>query len=167
MFIISKSIVLYYSLEQETKTLAEIISDSTGFEIKELILEEPTDKSDQKTYHWKGKKYVISKNPKIEDLGVTFDDYDLIFIGSPVWELTYSPAVKALFDSFEIKNKKIAVFFTHEGEKGNFLNDFKDLVSENELIGYIDFYDPLNSNLESIEEEISRWAKGIKKREKS
>ncbi len=165
MFIISKSIILYYSLDQETKTLAEIISDSTGSEIKELILEEPTDRNDQKIYHWKGKKYMISKNPKIEDLEITFDDYDLIFIGSPVWELTYSPALKSLFENYEIKNKKIAIFYTHEGEKGNFLSEVKGLISENELVGYIDFYDPLNSNLESIEEEISRWAIGIKERE--
>ena len=108
---------------------------------------------------------MISKNPKIEDLEITFDDYDLIFIGSPVWELTYSPALKSLFENYEIKNKKIAIFYTHEGEKGNFLSEVKGLISENELVGYIDFYDPLNSNLESIEEEISRWAIGIKERE--
>jgi len=164
VFEISKSIVLYYSLEQETKTLAEIISDSTGFEIKELILEEPTSINDQQTYHWKGKKYNVSKNPKIEDLEISFNDYDLIFIGSPVWELTYSPAIKSLFENNEIRNKKIAVFFTHEGEKGNFLSEFKELIGENELVGYIDFYDPLNSNLDSIEEEISKWAKGIKEK---
>lgn len=165
VFTISKAIVIYYSLEQETKTLAEMISDASDIEIKELMPIEPEDRRDCKTYFWKGKKYDLANDPKLEDLEISIDDYDLIFIGTPVWELTYSPPVKSFFNDYEMKNKKIAVFYTHEGEKGDFLEKFKDLIGENELVAYIDFYDPLNSNLESVEEEICKWAEVVMKKE--
>jgi flavodoxin len=45
--------------------------------------------------------YSFDKNP---------NDYDLIFIGTPVWAFSYAPAFNSFFDKIKIINKKIALF---------------------------------------------------------
>ncbi|MFH1472213.1 MAG: hypothetical protein ABIF85_04880 [Nanoarchaeota archaeon] len=44
-------------------------------------------------------------------------DYDMIFIGTPVWAFSYSAPFNTFFHETELKNKKIALFICHGGGK--------------------------------------------------
>ena len=78
-----KSLVVYYSRTNTTKKLAEDIASKTGADVEEI--------KPKKDYHGKlgyarGGKHAISE--KIIDLEpLKFDpaDYDLVYLGVPVW----------------------------------------------------------------------------------
>ena len=44
-----------------------------------------------------------------------FDQYDIIFIGGPIWWGTYPQVMFTFFDSYDLNGKTIYPFTTHEG----------------------------------------------------
>ncbi len=52
---------------------------------------------------------------RIEPLDVEVEDYDLVFVGTPVWADSAAPAVRAFVITFGPRCKHLAFFATHWG----------------------------------------------------
>ena len=65
---------------------------------------------------------VVIDNPTQAD----FDQYDIIFIGGPVWWGTYPQVMFTFFDTYDLNGKTIYPFTTHEGSGlGSCVNDVR------------------------------------------
>ncbi len=94
----------------------------------------------------------IKKNPQ---------GYDLLFIGTPVWVWTYSPPINTFFSNYSLLNKKIALFCCHGGGKGDIFNKMKKNLANNQILGEIDFQEPLKNNTDVNIQKAIYWAKDI------
>jgi len=105
-----KSIVIYYSRTNNTKTVSEILAKTLGSDLRPLV-----DKNSRKGplgYMSAGISSVTAKRAKLIDPDYDVSAYDLILIGTPVWAGRPTPAVLTLFDNIDLKGKKVVVFCT-------------------------------------------------------
>lgn len=157
-----KSIIIYYSYEENTDFIAKIISDSTGSEILRLKPKKEPIKKGLSKFLWGGLQVMLKKKPDLEDFEFNPDNYDTIFIGTPVWAGSFTPAINSFFAKYNnIKNKKIALFVCNAGGKGKIYQKLENKLAENEILGKIDFIDPLKKNKDKNENKARKWATKI------
>ena len=78
-----KSLVVYYSRSNITKRLAENIASKTGADIEEIV---PKVNYQGKLGYARGGKHALSeKIIEIEETKFNPEDYDVVYIGAPVW----------------------------------------------------------------------------------
>jgi len=110
-----KALVVYYSLTGKTKLVAEAIAQNLNTDIRRV--------EDLRKRSVLGRlSGVISaiRNMKSEIKPADFDihNYDLVFIGTPVWAFKPTPAINTFILKADFKNKKVVLFITMGGIGG-------------------------------------------------
>jgi flavodoxin len=160
-----KSLVVFYSLEGNTRLLADAIADAADAKILEL--------KPKKGIRVGGFLKIIvgvfqvmfRRKPKVLPLEKNPEDYDLLFIGTPVWAGTFTPAIRTFFSDVNLNDKKIALFCSYAKDKGVVFDEMKDKLSGNEIVDTQSFKQPGEENQEKDKEEniqaAKRWAKEV------
>lgn len=156
-----KKLVVFYSFEGNTKLMAETIAKEIDADVLEIKPEKEMKSRGFMKFFWGGKSVMTKEEPKLLPLDKNVEDYDLIFIGTPVWAWSYAPAFKSFFSNNKITDKKIALFCCHGGGKGKIFEKMKEQLENNEILGEIDFRDPLKRNSTEDIENVKIWAKDI------
>ena len=107
-----KYLVLYYSQTSNTKAVAEEIASALGADIEEIIAEVPYDGDFRETIDRCQKEREEGVIPAVKPLNVHVADYDVIFLGYPVWFGTYAPPVASWLNDVDLSGKKIVPFCT-------------------------------------------------------
>ncbi|MFA6529068.1 MAG: flavodoxin [Candidatus Gracilibacteria bacterium] len=95
-----RKLVVFYSFEGSTKLLAKAIAETIEADILELKPKKETVKSHGfAKYFWGGKQVLFKQKPVLEKFDKNPDDYDVIFLGTPVWSWTYTPAMRSFLES--------------------------------------------------------------------
>jgi len=125
-----KILIVYYSLHNgNTRIVAEHIQKNVGGDIFRIETvnaypAEYRDVTDQAK-----KELQSGYRPPLKNKVTNFDQYDIIYLGSPNWWNTIVPAVMTFLDSYNFKGKTIVPFITHEGSHlGASVNDIKKLA---------------------------------------
>lgn len=153
-----KTLVLFYSLEGHVRQLAEAIAEGTGAEVAEL---KPKDDIPSKGFlrYVKGGSQVLRKEkPEIRPLPADPSEYDILFIGSPVWAGGYTPALRTFFSNYNLEGKKAALFTSHRGGKGTALDQMAEALEGN-VLAQKDFNE--KNGMEQNCAEIKEWAQNI------
>ncbi len=158
-----KKLVVYYSLEGNTKLIANEIAKTVGADVLELKPKKDVSPKGLMKFFQGGRQVMQKEEPALEPFAKRPEDCDEIFIGSPVWAWTYAPALKTFFSETHLKDKKIALFCCSGGGKGKTLDNMKERLTGNDIIGETDFIVPLQRNTEENVEKAKKWAKGIVK----
>jgi len=124
----NKTLIVYYSLFQNTKNLALEIAKQTGGTIRELI----PDKNYSFDYNTAAKEVrnQIARGfcPNLISGNESIDNYQTIFIGTPNWFKTLAPPVMSFIKQHDFTGKMIIPFCTHGG--GGFCQIEKDIARE-------------------------------------
>ncbi len=128
-------LTVYFSHGGNTQAVAEMIHAAVGgdmFRI-ETVDEYPAEYRDVVA---KAKKEVESGyRPAIRGKVKNFDDYDVIFVGSPCWWYTMAPAVATFLSSYDFAGKTVVPFMTHEGSRfARTLDDIRKICPEARLL---------------------------------
>lgn len=112
-----KIAVVYYSLEGNTKSVAETIAERLGAELIELkcVKSYPTGKVSK--FLWGGKSVTFGEMPELMAYDFKADDYDAVIIGSPVWASKYAPPLKTFLTENDLTGKKLGFFVCCAGGK--------------------------------------------------
>jgi len=156
-----KALVAFYSLEGNTRLIANMISKIAKTDILELKPKKQLNSKSFFKYIWGGKQIVMNEKPELEDYKVDCGKYDLIFIGTPVWVSTYAPAIKTFISANDLGKKDIALFCCYGGTPGRTFNELKKTLSKNKIISTISFKDPLHLEKKSIEDQLNKWLNRI------
>lgn len=156
----SPVLVVYYSLEGNTKLVADAIAAATGATTLRLVPVKDLDPSKGGKYLWGGRQVVMRSKPALETLAVDPLAFDTIFIGTPVWAWTYTPAIRTFLSMVPLTGKRIAVFCTHEGGPKKAMEKLKKALAGNDIIGEKEFYKPLASKDEA-EKDAADWARAV------
>ena len=108
-----KSLVVFYSRTNTTKTVAESIAKLLKADTEEIT--SVKDRSGPMGYIISGKEAVLKQLAEIEQTKINPKDYDLIIIGTPVWGWTMSSPVRTYLTKNKDLFKKIAFFCTMGG----------------------------------------------------
>ena len=107
-----KKLVLYFSESGTTKAVAEELQKQLGADIESILPEEPYSGNFQATMQRVQKENQSGTLPKIKPLKAKIADYDVIFLGYPIWGGTYASPVASLLKEQDFAGKKIVPFCT-------------------------------------------------------
>ena len=107
-----KMLVLYYSQTSNTKAVAQEIATRLKIDIEEITLVEPYDTAFQATIDRCKADREKGITPEINPLKSDIGDYDIIFLGYPIWFGTYAPPIATLLDKIDLSGKKVVPFCT-------------------------------------------------------
>lgn len=156
-----KTLVVYYSFEGNTRLIAHAIAQSTGADIQELVTEDQPKSRGFSKYFWGGRQVMTRQRPKLMPLEKNAADYDVIFIGTPVWAFRPAPAMSSFLESVRLTGKKIALFCCSGGGMGRTLEIMKTSLEGNVFLSTIHFVEPKRTRPEVSEERAGQWAKDV------
>jgi flavodoxin len=134
-----KTLIVYYSLEGNTKLIAETIAKEMNADIMECKPKKDISKKWFMKYVRGGRQAVMKSEPELEKLSKDASKYDTIIIGTPVRAFTYTPAIRTFFKTIKLQSKKIALFCTHEWGPGSTLENMEQYLIHNNIISKIEF----------------------------
>lgn len=107
-----KILILYFSHTGNTRTIAGYIHEATESDIMEIqTVEKYTE--DYNTLLAQARQEVAGNySPAISTTVDNIQEYDIIFIGYPIWVETAAPPVRTFLNSHDLDGKKIVPFCT-------------------------------------------------------
>lgn len=154
-------LVLYYSYSGNTKAIAEIIASELHADIERLVPVKEMESQGFSKFIWGGSKVFMKKKPLLKQLDTDPMSYDEIFIGTPVWAWTYSPAIRTLLEDDYFSGKKVYLFCTHEHILGKTLERAKRLINERNQFEKAVAFKIANNDLQSQVDRAQKWVKTI------
>ncbi len=156
-----KSLVIFYSFTQNTKFIAETIAKNIDADLMEIKPIKDIQNKWFMKYIWWWRQVFMKEKPILYSFDKNPNDYDLIFIGTPVWAFSYAPAFNSFFDKIKIINKKIALFSCSGWMVGQTFKLMKNQLSQNEIISEKSFIEPLKRDIDQNEIEAKKWSEEI------
>ena len=115
----SKVLVAYFSAGGVTKKLAEKLKEAAGADLFEIAPETPYTKAD---LNWMDKKSrsTIEMNdpscrPAIRTKVENMEQYDVVFVGFPIWWYREPSIIDTFMESYDFSGKTVIPFATSGG----------------------------------------------------
>ena len=166
----SKSIVIFFSHAGDnysvgnvevgnTKIVADYISEIAGADQFEIV-----------THKYDGTAYTPLINlakeeanngelPPYEGDAPDLSQYDIVFIGGPVWWGTYPQVMFTLFKDINLDGKTVIPFTTHEGSGlASCVSDVKKAFPKAKVTGEFSIY---GHEVRSGRAKVEKWLKGL------
>lgn len=149
-----KVLVAYFTLTGNTEKAAKIIAEETGADLYQIELVTPYPSEYKEQTALAKKELADGTLPAIKPWPENIGEYDVVFVGSPVWWGTMATPVRTFLASGALKGKTVIPFVTHGG--GGADNSFTDTAKLCEGCNVItDGW----SGYSSITIGVGRWAK--------
>lgn len=114
----NKMLIVYFSHSGNTRKVAEQIHAFTGADMLELIPAEPYPENYEALVNLAQEQKRQNARPAIATpMPANIGDYDVIFLGYPVWDYTMPMILYTFLDKYHFPGKKIAPFSTHMGSR--------------------------------------------------
>jgi len=156
-----KKLVIYYSLEGNTRFIAEQVAAAVAADLLELKPKHDIQPRGFMRYFWGGKQVIMQAKPELLPFAVNPADYDLLFIGTPVWAWNYAPALNTFFAKVKLQGKLIGLFCCSGGMEGKTRANMARALAGNTIIGEIGFQDPLKHDRHADAKRAQQWAQEL------
>lgn len=135
----SRKLVAYFSATGVTAKVAELIADAAGADVYQIQPEVPytaadlnwMDKNSRSSVEMNDKKIrpaMVKRNLRVED-------YDVVFLGFPIWWYVAPTIINTFLESFDFAGKKIILFATSGGSGfGKTVEELKVSVTDDTQI---------------------------------
>ena len=113
-----KTLVAYFSASGNTASLAKRVAEAAKADLFEIKPVEPYTDADLR---WTNplarcnKEKIGKKNVPIESRVADFDEYEMVYIGFPVWYYGAPNIIETFVKSYDFSGKKVALFATSGG----------------------------------------------------
>ena len=114
-----KVLVAYFSASGTTKGVAQQLAEVTGGTLHEIKPEQPYTDAD---LDWRNKKSRSSvemqdrkSRPAITDKLTNLQDYDVIYVGFPIWWNTCPTIINTFMEAYDFQGKTVIPFATSGG----------------------------------------------------
>ena len=106
-----KILVAYFSYSGTTKNVATALSEKTGADLFEIAPQ----KEYSNVYMQSNSEIRRGSRPELTENVSNMDDYDIVFVGYPVWWHATPAPVNTFLESYDLKGKLIIPFCTSGG----------------------------------------------------
>lgn len=135
----SKKLVAFFSASGVTADAAKKIAEAAGADLYEIVPEVPYTKADL-DWQDKGSRSSVEmadrkSRPAITDNDAGVGNYDIIFLGFPIWWYTAPTIINTFLERYDLSGKTIILFAT-SGSTGfdKAVSDLKVSVSDSAVI---------------------------------
>ena len=112
----SKKLVAYFSASGTTAKLAKDLAGAMDADLYEIKPAVPYTKADLNWMNPKARSTVEMKDkssrPAIADRDAHVEDYDVIFVGFPIWWYVAPTIINTFLESYDFSGKKVVLFAT-------------------------------------------------------
>ena len=157
-----RTLVAYFSATGITAKAAHVLADAINADLHEI---EPAVRYTEADLNWTNKNSRssvemadLSSRPAIANKVENMDEYDVIFVGFPIWWYVAPTIINTFLESYDLSGKTVVLFATSGGSGfGRTLERLEDscsgvILKEGKL-----FNGPVD------EEELAKWAESMMK----
>lgn len=115
----SKILVAYFSASGVTAKVAKTLAKAAGADLYEIKPEVPYTQAD---LNWMDKRSRSSvemndqaSRPALADRDAKIEDYDMVFLGFPIWWYVAPTIINTFLESYDFSGKTIILFATSGG----------------------------------------------------
>ncbi len=153
----SKYLIAYFSASGVTKRVAEKLATVVGGDLYEITPEKPytredlnwMDKNSRSSVEMKNKSFRPAITGKVENM----EEYDVVYIGFPIWWYVAPTIINTFLESYDFSGKTIIPFATSGGSGlGNTINELKPSCSDNTK-----WFDGERFRASVSKEELKNW----------
>ena len=116
---VNKVLVAYFSASGVTKGVAQQLAEVTGGTLHEIKPAQPYTDADLDWHNKQSRSSVEmqdkSSRPAITDKLKNMQDYDIIYVGFPIWWYTCPTIINTFMEAYDFKGKTIIPFATSGG----------------------------------------------------
>jgi flavodoxin len=154
-----KTLVVYYSKSGNTRRVAEEIAKAVGADTEEIV-EIGVKRSGIMGFLRAGRAGMMREKSRIETPKKRPGDYDLVFVGSPVWGWNLAPAMRSYLAAVDLEQKPMALFCTmgSNGEKKTF-DSIRELAPGAKALGELAVLQSELGNPDALARKVGAWAK--------
>ena len=155
-----KVLVAYFSWSGNTKDAAQYIAQRLGADEFEIIREKPyPTEYDPCTEDAKAEKEA-NERPVIKGAVENMAQYDVVFVGVPVWWYTAPMPVFTFLEQYDLKGKTVIPFTTHEGSGlANCVENVKDAFPGANVRKGFSIY---GHEVRTEKAKVEKWINGLK-----
>ena len=149
-----KTLVVFYSRSRTTKRVAQEVAKALNADIDELI-----DKKSRKGilgFLRAGYDATRGKTTEIEFEKDPYD-YDLVIVGTPIWNGRVTPAIRTYLLWNREKIKNAAFFSTCAGRPGKCLEQMEELWGKKPILRKVLIRKRLDEGTEELAEELKKF----------
>ena len=152
----SRILIAYYSNSGNTKAMAEEIQNQTGGDIFEI--RRVTEYSNM--YQEAEKEINDNERPEVADMPENLNQYDILFIGYPIWWDTTPAMINTFLEQYDFEGKTIIPFCTHGGSGlSGTPNTIARKLSNSTVI--TNGFSLSRTRMETAPTEVDNWLKEI------
>ncbi|MCD8307980.1 MAG: NAD(P)H-dependent oxidoreductase [Clostridia bacterium] len=111
-----KALVAYFSATGNTKALAEKMAEAAGADLFEIVPEIPYTAADLDWQDSQSRSSLEMENkasrPGIRDKAGNMDEYDVIFVGFPIWWYTAPRIINTFLEQYDLTGRTVIPFAT-------------------------------------------------------
>ena len=135
----NKSLVAYFSASGVTKKVAEKLSDAVGADLFEIKPKVKYTKADLDWMDTKSRSSIEmndkSFRPAIAEKYNNMADYDVVYVGFPIWWYVAPTIINTFLESYDFSGKTIVLFATSGGSGfGDTVKGLRGSVSDTTVI---------------------------------
>ena len=155
-----KVLIIYYSLSGNTREMAQVIHNHTGGDLYDLQI--------MKEYPPIPEIYEVIKQeladnqwPEVKQDWPDMAQYDVIFVGGPVWWYTLPTPLLSFLAKADFKNNPLVPFCSHGGNYGEYFKRFALEAKNAQVQKGLDFYAPLQSTRGYLNSKVVNWLNSL------
>jgi flavodoxin len=108
-----KVLVVYYSQDGTTRSVANVIADELDCAVEELV--ETTDRSGKFGVLRSAYEGLLGRTTSLRRVRHRPENYDLVVVGTPIWSAAVSAPVRTYLEQHHLNFRRLAFFATGAG----------------------------------------------------
>lgn len=142
-----------------TKIVADYISEVTGAEQFEVVCEKDYNMSYRDLCDLAKEEKENGELPPYTGRIENLDQYNVIFVGTPIWWNTFPQVMFSFFRDHNLNGKVLVPFVTHEGSKfGSTLTDLQKQYPEATITGA---FEMRGQHVRTQKDKVVEWLKTL------
>ena len=157
---LGKVLVIYYSRSGHTQDIAQQIQQYTRADLYRIELETPLPNTPW--FYLTLKRQLSTGNyPAIKKPLPDISEYDVVFVGSPIWWYTAATPVLQFLREMDFKNKKVVPFSTQGSNYGAFFEDFAAHAKNAQVLKGESFNNLPAKYDDAVDNKITVWLNAL------
>jgi flavodoxin len=153
-----KKLVVFYSYKGNTRLIAGNIAQMIEADLLEIKPQKEMRSKGLMRYFFGGLQVLFGKKPPLKEFDKDPNEYDIIFIGTPVWFYRQTPPIKTFMEDHLPSKKMLAFFCSYEGDLGKTFDNMNNWASGNEVLGEKTFFAPMKKEQLKTIKVAREWA---------
>lgn len=136
------ALVVYFSHNDCIEEAAQYLAKTVGAEIAPIVPKKAYPEDEKELAARAARELAENERPKIAKPDADPDDFDIIFIGYPLWENTVPMPVMTFLEQKSVKEKAVCVFTVNEdGKTGDSMQAIADAWKYSQITDKFAFRD--------------------------